>query len=194
MADLVRCWWCEDDPLNREYHDLEWGNPEHDSRKLFEMLCLEGAQAGLNWITILRKRAHYVKVFDNFDPERIARYGDDKVQVLLSDPGIVRNRLKVRAFIQNAQACLDMQESGLNLDQYFWDFVDGTPIQNNWTEPLQVPANTALSDSMSKDLKKRGFSFVGSTICYAFMQATGLVNDHLVSCFRYSQCKPNNSV
>ena len=194
MADLVRCWWCEDDPLNREYHDLEWGIPEHDSRKLFEMLCLEGAQAGLNWITILRKRAHYVKVFDNFDPERIARYGDDKVQALLSDPGIVRNRLKVRAFIQNAQACLDMQESGLNFDQYFWNFVDGSPIQNNWSTPLQVPANTTLSDSMSKDLKKRGFSFVGSTICYAFMQAAGLVNDHLVSCFRHSQCKPNNLV
>ena len=192
MTDLVRCWWCEDDPLNREYHDLEWGIPEHDNRKLFEMLCLEGAQAGLNWITILRKRAHYTKVFDNFDPERIARYGDDKVQALLNDPGIVRNRLKVRAFIQNAQACLDMQESGLSLDQYFWDFVDGSPIQNNWTEPLQVPANTALSDSMSKDLKKRGFSFVGSTICYAFMEAAGLVNDHLVSCFRHSQCKPKN--
>ncbi len=194
MTDLIRCGWCEDDPLNREYHDLEWGVPEHDSRKLFEMLCLEGAQAGLNWITILRKRAHYVKVFDNFDPERIARYDDDKVQALLNDPGIVRNRLKVRAFIKNAQACLDMQGSGLNLDQYFWDFVDGSPIQNNWTDALQVPANTALSDSMSKDLKKRGFSFVGSTICYAFMQAAGLVNDHLVSCFRHSQCTPNNLV
>ncbi len=158
------------------------------------MLCLEGAQAGLNWITILRKRAHYAKVFDNFDPERIARYDDNKVQSLLKDPGIVRNRLKVRAFIKNAQACLDMQESGFNLDRYFWDFVDGSPIQNNWSTPLQVPANTALSDLISKDLKKRGFSFVGSTICYAFMQAAGLVNDHLVSCFRHSQCKPNNPV
>ena len=188
MDDLIRCGWCDGDPLYREYHDLEWGVPEYDSTKLFEMLCLEGAQAGLSWITILRKRAHYKQVFDGFNPDLIARYDDKKVTALLNDPGIVRNRLKVNAFIKNARACLKMRDSGLTLDDYFWDFVDGTPIQNAWITLNEVPNNTLLSDRMSKDLKKRGFSFVGSTICYAFMQAAGLVNDHLVDCHRYQQC------
>lgn len=187
MNHLIRCWWCEDDPLYCAYHDHEWGVPEYDSQKLFELLCLEGAQAGLSWITILRKRARYVEVFDHFNPEIIANYDDQKIVKLLNDPGIVRNRLKVKAFIKNARACLDMREAGLTLDRYFWDFVDGSPIRNAWTSPGQVPDSTALSNRISKDLKKRGFTFVGPTICYAFMQAAGLVNDHLVDCHRYNQ-------
>ncbi len=187
MADLIRCSWCTDSPLNQEYHDLEWGVPTTDSAKLFEMLCLEGAQAGLSWITILRKREHYRKVFDQFDPDLIARYGDDKVSALLSDPGIVRNRLKVHAFISNACAFIQMRDAGLSLGSYLWNYVDGEPIQNAWTALNEVPGSTPLSDRISKDLKKRGFSFVGSTICYAFMQASGMVNDHLVHCFRHEQ-------
>jgi len=182
-----RCWWCGDDPLYQSYHDQEWGIPLHDERNLFEFLCLEGAQAGLSWITILRKREHYRLVFDQFNAEKIARYDDTKIATLLNDAGIVRNRLKVNGFVKNARAYLDLRERGLSLDQYLWRFVDGRTIQNNWQSPDQVPANTPLSDAMSKDLKKRGFTFVGSTICYAFMQAAGLVNDHLVHCYRSSQ-------
>lgn len=185
--NLQRCWWCGDDQLYCDYHDLEWGVPEHDERLLFEFLCLEGAQAGLSWITILRKREHYRKVFDQFDAEKIARYDDAKIAQLLADPGIVRNRLKVNGFVKNARAYLNLREQQQSLHDYLWDYVDGEPVQNNWTSIEQVPANTEISDAMSKDLKKRGFTFVGSTICYAFMQAAGLVNDHLVSCYRHQQ-------
>ena len=185
--NLDRCWWCGNDPLYRAYHDEEWGVPVHDDRLLFEFLCLEGAQAGLSWITVLRKREHYRRVYDNFDADRIARYDEEKNRALLEDPGIIRNRLKVNGFVKNARACLDMREQGLSLDAYLWNFVDGEPIQNRWQSMSQVPANTAVSDAMSKDLKKRGFTFVGSTICYAFMQAAGLVNDHVVDCYRHQQ-------
>ena len=185
----TRCWWCGDDELYQSYHDTEWGVPVHDDRLLFEFLCLEGAQAGLSWITILRKRDNYRRAFDNFDAHRIARFDDDKIAALLQDPGIVRNRLKVNGFVKNARAYLALLEQGKTLDQYLWDFVDGEPLQNGWKQMSQVPANTEISDAMSKDLKKRGFTFVGSTICYAFMQAAGLVNDHTVDCFRHQQLK-----
>lgn len=185
--DIERCWWCGDDQLYCDYHDSEWGEPQHDERLLFEFLCLEGAQAGLSWITILRKREHYRKVFDQFDAEKIAGYDDSKIAQLLADPGIVRNRLKVNGFVKNARAYLNMRGRGESLGDYLWNYVDGEPIQNNWASKEQVPGNTELSDAMSKDLKKRGFTFVGSTICYAFMQASGLVNDHLVSCHRHRQ-------
>ncbi len=185
----TRCWWCGDDELYQSYHDEEWGVPVHDDRLLFEFLCLEGAQAGLSWITILRKRDNYRRAFDNFDAHRIARYDDDKIAALLQDPGIVRNRLKVNGFVKNARAYLAMLEQGKTLDHYLWDFVDGEPLQNGWQQMSQVPANTEISDAMSKDLKQRGFTFVGSTICYAFMQAAGLVNDHTVDCFRHQQLK-----
>jgi len=181
-----RCWWCGEDPLYQAYHDKEWGVPVHDERGLFEFLCLEGAQAGLSWITILRKREHYQLVFDQFDVNKIARYDEAKIASLLGDAGIVRNKLKVRGFVKNARAYLALLEGGLSLDKYLWDFVDGRPIQNNWQSPDQVPANTPVSDAMSKDLKKRGFTFVGTTICYAFMQAAGLVNDHLSHCPRFA--------
>lgn len=180
-----RCWWCGDDPLYQAYHDHEWGVPIHDEQGLFEFLCLEGAQAGLSWITVLRKREHYRMVFDQFDAHKIARYDEAKTSALLADPGIIRNRLKVHGFVKNARAYLAMLDEGLTLDGYLWGFVDGTTIQNNLQSPRQVPANTPLSDAMSKDLKKRGFTFVGTTICYAFMQAAGMVNDHLSDCFRF---------
>jgi len=185
----TRCWWCGDDTLYQEYHDLEWGVPVHDDRLLFEFLCLEGAQAGLSWITILRKRANYRRVFDNFDASKIAHYPEEKIAELLQDPGIVRNRLKVNGFVKNARAYLELQEQGRSFNEYLWDFVDGKPLQNNRQSIDQVPANTEISDAMSKDMKKRGFTFVGSTICYAFMQAAGLVNDHTVDCFRYHELK-----
>ena len=185
--DRTRCWWCGDDELYQEYHDLEWGVPVHDDRLLFEFLCLEGAQAGLSWITILRKRENYRRVFDNFDADKIARYKDKKIAALLQDPGIVRNRLKVNGFVKNARASLELREQGMTLDEYLWDFVDGESLQPKRKTIKQVPSNTAISDAMSKDLKKRGFTFVGSTICYAFMQAAGLVNDHTIDCFRHPQ-------
>jgi len=187
--DSKRCWWCGDDELYQDYHDFEWGVPVHDDRLLFEFLCLEGAQAGLSWITILRKRENYRHVFDNFDAGKIARYPDKKIAALLQDPGIVRNRLKVNGFVKNARALLELQEQGMTLDEYLWNFVEGEPLQTDRKTIEQVPANTAISDAMSKDLKKRGFTFVGSTICYAFMQAAGLVNDHTVDCFRHAQLK-----
>jgi DNA-3-methyladenine glycosylase I len=189
ISETKRCWWCGDDELYRQYHDDEWGVPVHDDRLLFEFLCLEGAQAGLSWITILRKRENYRRVFDNFDADKIARYGETKIADLLEDTGIVRNRLKVNGFVKNARAYLELREQGNTLDQYLWDFVDAKPLQNNWKKSAQVPANTGVSDAMSKDLKKRGFTFVGSTICYAFMQAAGLVNDHTVDCFRHRELK-----
>jgi DNA-3-methyladenine glycosylase I len=185
--DLKRCWWCGDDQLYQEYHDEEWGLPQHDDRLLFEFLCLEGAQAGLSWITILRKRENYRRLFDNFDAEKIAVYGEDKIAELLDDAGIVRNKLKVNGFVKNARAYLNMRDQGLSLDEYLWNYVDGEPLQNNRQSIEQVPANTNISDAMCKDLKKRGFTFVGSTICYAFMQAAGLVNDHVVDCYRHRQ-------
>ena len=185
MTDPNRCPWCGTEPLYQAYHDEEWGVPLHDERALFEFLVLEGAQAGLSWLTILKKRAGYRRAFDHFDAERVARYGDAEIARLLADPGIVRNRLKVAAAITNAQASLRIRETFGGLDAYFWQFVDGLPIQNSWREIRDVPASTPLSDRISKDLKQRGFKFVGSTIVYAFMQATGMVNDHLVSCPRH---------
>ena len=179
-----RCHWAANE-WNIPYHDQEWGVAIHDDRLLFEFLILEGAQAGLSWDTILRKRARYQQVFDNFDPQRVARYDKKKVRALLNDPGIIRNRLKIAATISNAQAFLKIQEEFGSFDAYIWKFVDGKPKQNNWATHKKVPAKTPESDAMSKDLQKRGFRFVGSTICYAFMQATGLVNDHLTTCFRH---------
>lgn len=186
-AQKSRCWWCGDDELYQQYHDLEWGVAAHDERDLFEFLCLEGAQAGLSWITILRKRENYRRLFDNFDAQKIARYDETRVAGLLLDVGIIRNKLKVNGFVKNARAYLNMLDQGLTLDSYLWDYVDGQPIQNNWAETSQVPANNALSDALAKDLKKRGFTFVGSTICYAYMQAAGLINDHIQSCYRHQQ-------
>ena len=179
-----RCHWAANE-WNIPYHDQEWGVPVHDDRLLFEFLILEGAQAGLSWDTILRKRARYQQVFDNFDPRRVARYDAKKVRALLKDPGIIRNRLKIAATIGNARAFLKVQEEFGSFDAYIWRFVGGKPKQNNWAAHKKVPAKTPESDAMSKDLKKRGFRFVGSTICYAFMQATGMVNDHLTTCFRH---------
>lgn len=193
MKTLQRCPWSEHfsgagraDYL--AYHDTEWGVPLHDERRLFELLVLEGAQAGLSWSTILAKRENYRRAFDQFDPEKIARYTPRKIESLLQDAGIVRNRLKVNAAVTNAQAYLKLRDSLGGLDPFFWRYVDGKPIQNRWREIPQVPAKTPLSDQISKDLLKLGFKFVGSTIIYAHMQAMGLVNDHLVSCFRHKEC------
>ncbi len=182
---VTRCPWAGTDPISIAYHDEEWGVPLHDDRRLFEMLVLEGAQAGLSWITILRKREAYRKAFERFDISKVARYDARRVQRLMRDPNIVRNRLKIEGAARNARASLAVKDEFGSLDNYFWRFVDGKPKRNAWRFPRQVPASTAESDAMSRDLKKRGFTFVGSTICYAFMQATGMVNDHLVSCFRY---------
>jgi DNA-3-methyladenine glycosylase I len=187
MTDLPRCAWCSPDPLYRAYHDEEWGVPLHDERALFELLILEGAQAGLSWFTILKKRENYRRAFDDFNAERIARYTEVDVARLMADAGIVRNRLKIESTITNARATLKLREAGGSLDSYFWNFVDGRPIVNAWTDMSQVPASTPLSDAISKDLKKRGFKFVGSTIVYAHMQAMGLVNDHTTGCFRYGE-------
>jgi DNA-3-methyladenine glycosylase I len=179
-----RCRWATSE-LNIPYHDEEWGVPLHEERGLFELLILEGAQAGLSWDTVLKKRARYREVFDGFEPEKVARYDKKKVRELLKDAGIIRNRLKIAATISNAQAFLKVQEEFGSFDAYIWRFVGGSPKQNAWKTHKRLPAKTAESDAMSKDLQKRGFRFVGSTICYAFMQGTGMVNDHLVSCFRY---------
>jgi len=186
-ADKPRCAWPGSDPRYVAYHDDEWGVPVHDDRTLFEFLILEGAQAGLSWSTILNKRENYRRVFDNFDPAVVARYGEAKIAALLADPGIVRNRLKVNGAVQNANACLTVQAEFGSFDAYLWRFVGGQPIQNAWRALAEVPAKTPESDALSKDLKKRGFTFVGSTICYAFMQAVGMVNDHTVDCFRYKE-------
>ncbi len=187
MSEPTRCPWCGDDPLYRAYHDHEWGVPCHDEGRLFEMLILEGAQAGLAWITILRKREGYRRAFDGFDPKIMARYDEARIVALLSDPGIVRNRLKVRAAVTNARALLDLHDRGQTLDQLLWGFVDGVPRQNAWTDQTLLPARTAESDAMSKALKALGFTFVGSTICYALMQSVGLVNDHTPGCYRHPQ-------
>jgi DNA-3-methyladenine glycosylase I len=184
-----RCEWCVGDPLYLEYHDREWGTPLHDDRKLFEFLILDGAQAGLSWLTILRKRDNYRKAFHRFDPQKVARYSAADVRRLLADPGIVRNRLKIESAIRNARGTLAIAEEFGSFDAFIWRYVDGQPKQNAWRSLAEIPASTALSDRMSKDLKKCGFSFVGSTICYAFMQAAGMVNDHVVGCFRHEELK-----
>jgi DNA-3-methyladenine glycosylase I len=183
---LPRCAWAKGD-LYIAYHDHEWGVPVHDDRLLFEFLILEGAQAGLSWITILKKRENYRRAFDNFDAHKIARYQSRKIQKLLSDPGIVRNKLKIHSSIQNAKAFLAVQKEFGSFDQYLWQFVGGQSIRNHWKSLKEIPPRTAVSDAMSRDLLKRGFKFVGSTICYAFMQAVGMVNDHTTDCFRYGR-------
>jgi DNA-3-methyladenine glycosylase I len=186
LISKSRCSWATD-PLSVVYHDEEWGVPVHDDRRLFEFLILEGAQAGLSWITILKKRPAYRAAFDRFDPRKIARYDDAKIAALLANDGIVRNRLKVRAAVRNAQAFLAVQKEFGSFDRYGWQFVGAKPLINRRRGHGDVPARTEQSDAMSKDLVKRGFTFAGSTICYAFMQATGMVNDHLVDCFRYKE-------
>jgi DNA-3-methyladenine glycosylase I len=185
---LVRCAWVNPrNALYVEYHDEEWGTPCHDETRLFEMLNLEGAQAGLSWETVLNKRAHYAKVFDGWNPEKIARYGDKKVAALLADSGIIRNRLKVAAVIQNARVYLELRERSGGLDPFLWSYVNFAPIRNRWKKTGETPATTPLSDQISKDLKKLGFKFVGSTIVYAYLQAVGIVNDHFVGCFRHDE-------
>jgi DNA-3-methyladenine glycosylase I len=185
----IRCEWSGSDPLYTKYHDEEWGIPVHDDQKLFEMLILEGAQAGLSWITVLKKRENYRKAFDNFDAIKISKYSDKKVEKLLENAGIIRNRLKINSTVGNAKAFLKVQKEFGSFDKYIWQFVDHKPITNKFKSLKDLPAKTEISDKMSKDLKKRGFKFVGSTICYAFMQATGMVNDHSTDCFRYTESK-----
>ena len=185
----TRCSWATN-TLLIAYHDREWGVPVHDDRRLFEFLILEGAQAGLSWNTILQKREAFRTAFDHFDPAAIARYDVRKIRRLLSNPGIIRNRLKIQAAISNAQAFLLVQKEVGSFDEYIWEFVKGRPIRNRWKSPQDVPCNTPVSDAMSQDLKRRGFTFVGSTICYAFMQAVGMVNDHTTDCFRYRELRP----
>lgn len=187
--DIIRCDWAGDDPLYNDYHDKEWGVPVYDDHKIFEFLILETFQAGLSWITVLKKRGNFRKAFDNFDYKKIAGYDEDKVQSLLLDPGIIRNRLKIRATISNAQAFIRVQKEFGTFSKYIWGFVGGKPLQNSFHSMNEMPANTTLSDEISKDLKKRGFKFVGSTVIYAHMQATGMVNDHVVDCYRHSELK-----
>ncbi|MGE3920804.1 MAG: DNA-3-methyladenine glycosylase I [Gammaproteobacteria bacterium] len=184
MSKKTRCGWVTGDPLYIDYHDHEWGVPIYDDLKLFEFLILEGAQAGLNWLTVLKKRENYRKAFNQFNPKKIARYDDKKINQLLLNPGIIRNKLKINSVIINAKAYLKLAEN-TTFSEYIWQFVDGKPIKNHWKHLKQIPAKTTLSDKMSKDLKQKGFKFIGSTICYAFMQAVGMVNDHTVDCFRY---------
>ncbi|UQZ86604.1 DNA-3-methyladenine glycosylase 1 [Paenibacillus konkukensis] len=183
--EKTRCGWVNSDPLYADYHDREWGVPVHDDHKWFEMLILEGAQAGLSWYTVLKKREHYREAFDRFDPLKVAAYDDAKIEELLSNEGIIRNRLKVQSAVTNARALLKVQEEFGSFDAYIWRFVGGSPILNSWGSLSEVPASTAESDALSKDLRKRGFKFVGSTICYALMQATGMVNDHMTQCYLY---------
>ncbi len=186
-AEIVRCSWAGNDPLYCDYHDMEWGVPLHDDQMLFEFLILEGAQAGLSWITILRKRENYRKAFDNFDPKVIVNYTQEKVDELILNEGIIRNKLKITSGIKNAKAFLMVQKEFGSFDKYIWSFTDGKTIQNSWKNLSEVPGSTPESEAMSKDLKKRGFKFVGPTICYAFMQATGMVNDHTTDCFKYKE-------
>ncbi len=184
---MNRCEWANSNPLETKYHDEEWGVPVHDDRLLFEMLILEGAQAGLSWHTILKKRAGYLAAFENFEVERIAQYSKQKIAKLLENPDIVRNKLKVNATVVNAKCVLEIQQEYGSFDAYIWSFVNGQPIQNRWATLSEVPTRTDISDKMSKNLKKNGFKFIGSTTCYAYMQAIGMVNDHVVSCFRYAE-------
>ena len=187
--ELTRCEWPGNDPLYIDYHDREWGVPERDDKQLFEKLILDGAQAGLSWITILKKRDNYREAYDNFNVEKIASYGDKKFDELMNNPGIIRNRLKVQASITNAQAYLKIMEETGSFSNYLWQFVDGNTIQNSWKSLSELPAKTPEAEAMSKALKLRGFKFVGPTICYAFMQAVGMVNDHVVGCFRHAELK-----
>ena len=182
-----RCSWAGSDPLYLKYHDSEWGVPLHDDRRWFEFLILEGAQAGLSWLTILKKRQNYRKAFDNFNPRKMAAYDDSKIKALLSDVAIIRNKLKIEAAIQNAKSFLAIQQEFGSFDRYIWRFVGGRTLKNKWQTEAEIPARTSESAAMSADLKRRGFKFVGPTICYAFMQATGLVNDHVVGCFRHRE-------
>lgn len=182
---MVRCPWCGNDEVYMKYHDEEWGVPVHDDRKHFEFLVLESAQAGLSWITILKKRENYRRAYENFDPVKVASFDQDKIEELMNNPGIIRNRRKIEASINNAQRFLGITREFGSFDDYIWSFVNNKPIHNQWKELSEVPANTKLSHEISKDLKKRGFKFLGSTIVYSYMQATGLVNDHLIDCFRY---------
>ena len=186
---VKRCEWAGSDPLYHQYHDTEWGVPLHDERQLFEFLVLEGAQAGLSWITVLKKRPAYRQAFDGFDYAKVARYGDREVARLLENPGIIRNRLKIESAIRNARAFIKVREDFGSFDRYIWDFVDGKPIQNRWRSMRELPASTPLAEKISKDLKKRGFNFVGPTIVYAHMQATGMVNDHITDCFRHQEVR-----
>lgn len=186
---MKRCDWADRSGLEQSYHDNEWGMEIHDDRTLFEFLVLEGAQAGLSWSTVLRKREGYRKAFDNFDARKIARYSENAVSRLLTDSGIIRNRLKINAAITNARAFLQVQREFGSFDNYIWQFVNGRPIQNSWRKMTDIPSGTPESEAMSKDLRKRGFKFVGTTICYAFMQAVGMVNDHVVDCFRYKELR-----
>jgi DNA-3-methyladenine glycosylase I len=187
MKSKARCGWSGDDPMMIAYHDVEWGVPVHDDRLLFEFLVLEGAQAGLSWSTILKKRESYRAAFDNFDPEKVALYEEDKIGLLLQDSGVVRNRLKIRSAVTNAKAVLAVQKEFGSFDSYIWRFVGGQTIQNRRRRLADIPSKTPEAEAMSKDLKKRGFTFVGPTICYAFMQAVGMVNDHTIDCFRYRE-------
>ncbi len=187
VGERTRCSWSASDPLYIRYHDEEWGVPVHDDRKIFEFLVLEGAQAGLSWLTVLKKRENYRKAFDGFDYKKIAKYDSKKISKLLEDPGIIRNRLKVNSVVNNAKAFIEVQKEFGTFDSYIWHFVDDKPIKNKWKSIKQIPAHTRESDLLSRDLLKRGFRFVGTTICYSHMQATGMVNDHITSCFRYKQ-------
>jgi len=184
-----RCEWAQGDTLQVEYHDKEWGVPVHNDTKLFEFVILEGVQAGLSWSTVLKKRSAYISAYDGFDARMIARYGPKKVKALLSNPGIIRNRMKIKAAVTNAEAFLEVRRQFGSFDAYIWHFVGGNPIINTWKKLADIPVFTQESEAMSRDMKKRGFSFVGSTICYAFMQAVGMVNDHIMDCFRYKTCK-----
>ena len=184
-----RCTWCGDDPLYQQYHDQEWGLPCKNDKKLFEFVLLEGAQAGLSWITILRKREDYRKAFADFEVERVAAFNEQDIERCVADAGIVRNRLKINSDVSNARCFMDVQAEFGSFSNYFWGYVDGTPLVKHWASHAEIPASTALSDSISKDMKKRGFKFFGSTICYAHMQAMGLVNDHTTDCYRHAQCR-----
>lgn len=188
MTSRIRCHWAADGELMQSYHDTEWGVPLHDDRALFEFLCLEGAQAGLSWRTVLQKRDNYRRAFHHFDIARVAAMKDRELEKLLLDPGLIRNRLKITAARDNANIALEVIDEFGSLDAYLWSFVNGKSIQNHWRSKGDVPASTPVSDTMSKNLKKRGFRFVGTTICYAFMQATGMVNDHVTECFRFTAC------
>jgi len=193
VSEKIRCSWCLGDPLYTQYHDKEWGVPLKNNQKLFEFLVLDGAQAGLSWLTILKRRDGYRQAFDGFDPEKIARYGQKDINRLLKDERIIRNRLKINSAIQNAKACLEMEEAGENLSKWLWNWVDGKPVINHWRTLAEIPASTGLSENISRELKMKGFTFVGPTIIYAFLQAAGFVNDHLVDCYRWESVQKGKS-
>ena len=191
-SELGRCPWAEKHPLETLYHDQEWGVPLHDDNRLFELLILEGAQAGLSWLTVLKRRKHYRQAFQGFDPVRVAEFGQENIAELLDNRGLIRNRRKMESAVKNARAFLKIQDEHGSFNNFIWQFVDGKPLQNSWCKPEQVPAQTSQSTAMSKELKRRGFSFIGPTICYAFMQSAGMVNDHLTSCFCYKRLSANH--